>query len=368
MAGPGDKHLAILKQGVNVWNRWREEFPETRPILMAVDLSGTNLSGVNLSGANINVAYFNEANLSGANLNETNSSGIDLKNASLGIAQIWDANFEGADLRGADLNGAKLVGSKFRVANLRGADLSGAELSRVNFSMADLSETTIKETLIGNTILTNVDLSSFVNAHVIHHAQSFIDHSSIAKSIHCENLLPFLVAAGMPHIVATYTIEAIRSLDPNGLFNLMHSTFISYGGPDEPFATKLQEALQSNGVTTFLFKKDAVPGQAISDVMRDQVREKDRIVVICSENSLDRPGVLNEMELTLRREAKEGGHILLIPIAIDRYVHDGWNPENDNLKEAILERVIADFVGADTDQAKFDQGIERLLQALKASR
>jgi len=172
----------------------------------------------------------------------------------------------------------------------------------------------------------------------------------------------------MPLVVAIYTIDVIRSLDPNGLFNLMYSTFISYGGPDEPFAIKLQEALQSNGVTTFLFKKDAVPGQALSDVMRGQVREKDRIVVICSEKSLDRPGVLNEMELALRREASEGGHTLLIPIAIDAYVHDGWQPENGNLKEAVLERVIADFIDADTDQAKFDQGMERLLRALRVSR
>ncbi len=40
---------------------------------------------------------------------------------------------------------------------------------------------------------------------------------------------------------------------------------------------------------------------------------------------------------------------------------------NENLKEAFLERVIADFVGTDTNQTKFDQGIERLLQALKVS-
>ena len=90
--------------------------------------------------------------------------------------------------------------------------------------------------------------------------------------------------------------------------------------------------------------------------------------MICSSKSLDRPGVLNEMELALRREASEGGHNLLIPIAIDAYVHAGWNPENENLKEAVLERVIADFVGADTDQAKFDQGMERLLSALRVSR
>ena len=71
------------------------------------------------------------------------------------------------------------------------------------------------------------------------------------------------------------------------------------------------------------------------------------------------------MELALPLEAKEGGHTLLIPIALDDYVFETWNPENANLKEAVLERVIADFVGAEDNQSKFDQGIERLLQALK---
>ena len=32
-----------------------------------------------------------------------------------------------------------------------------------------------------------------------------------------------------------------------------------------------------------------------------------------------------------------------------------------------LERVIGDFIGANTDQAKFDEGMGRLLQALKLS-
>lgn len=307
------------------------------------------------------------SDLGGAILRRADLTGADLTGADLNGAFLTEAYLSSANLTGANLTGADLSGANLSSANLTGADLTGADLSRANLSNANLSDTTFERTYFGATTLINVDISTMMNAQNYHRAQSFIDHSSIAASLHCTNLLPFLIATGMPNILATYTIDAILSLDPNGLFNLMHSTFISYGGPDEPFAIQLQETLQSNGVKTFLFNKDAVPGQALSDVMRDEVREKDRIVVICSETSLDRPGVLNEMELTLRREAKEGGRTLLIPIAIDNYVHDGWKPENENLKEAILERVIADFVGANTDQTKFDRGIERLLQALKVS-
>ncbi len=340
-----EEHLAILNQGVIAWNEWRSENYDIEPNLRQADLCWVDLSGANFRRATLSNAEFRGADLSGADL--------------------FRAKLVEADLYGADLSGAGLIEADLREADLRGADLNAADLSRADLSRADLSRANLEEVTLFDTTLISVDLSPFVNVPINQLSPSNIDHRSIARSLHCENLLSFLVATGMNHIFATYAIDALRSLDPNGLFNLMHSTFISYGGPDEPFAIKLREALQTNGVTSFLFKKDAVPGQAISDVMRDQVREKDRIVVICSEASLDRPGVLNEMELTLRREAKEGGHTLLIPVAIDDYAHKGWAPKNDNLKDAILERVIADFQGADTDQTKFDAGLSRLLKALE---
>ena len=284
-----------------------------------------------------------------------------------GGCYLLEAYLRGANLSGAHLIGAHLSWAYLIRADLRRADLSGANLYLSNLSRANLKETKFEHATMGPTILADVDLSSFVNAQIKHMHPSNIDHRSIARSLHCANLFPFLVATGMNHIVATYLIDSIRSLDPNGLFNLMHSTFISYGGPDEPFAIKLRETLQTNGVTTFLFKEDAVPGESLCHVMRAGIREHERVVLICSEASLNRSGVLNEIELTLRREASAGGATLLIPLAIDRYVFDDWNPKNDDLREAVLERVIADFEYADTDQSKFDQGIERLLQALKVS-
>jgi uncharacterized protein YjbI with pentapeptide repeats len=59
MANP--EHLAILRQGVEVWNQWREENPEIQPDLSNSDLCGENLDWVNFSGVN----------LFGADLSET---------------------------------------------------------------------------------------------------------------------------------------------------------------------------------------------------------------------------------------------------------------------------------------------------------
>ena len=48
-----EEHLKILKQGVEVWNRWRGENPETRPDLVDADLIGTDFVGMNLRGSDL---------------------------------------------------------------------------------------------------------------------------------------------------------------------------------------------------------------------------------------------------------------------------------------------------------------------------
>ena len=368
-----DEQLKILRSGPDAWNEWRSNNRRTTPDLSRAALSGAELREAHLNGADLDGAILYRAKLNRANLSGANLRGADLRSANLFGADLignnlWDAELSGADLSGAELDGADLARVDLSGANLRGAHLNGANLLGADLTGADFSGATAEAVTLGHTHLIDVDLTLFVNSEVRREGPCHVDHQSIARSLHSADLLHFLLKMGMPHTFATYAIDSMRSLDPNGLLNFMHSTFISYGGPDEPFAMRLQESLQANGVTTFLFKKDAVPGDALSDVMRGQVREKDRVVLICSGASLDRTGVLNEIELTLRREAREGGNTLLIPIAIDRYAYEEWHPKNESLKEAILERVIGDFVGADTEQMKFDQGIAQLMRALRISR
>jgi hypothetical protein len=149
------------------------------------------------------------------------------------------------------------------------------------------------------------------------------------------------------------------------IFTMMRSTFISYGAPDEPFAKKLYEALHMNGVTTFLFSQHAEPGEKLHRMMRKGVNEYDRVVLICSKASLDRKGVLNELEETLAREARDGGETYLIPIRLDDYVFTGWKPQREDIAQAVRDRVVADFEGADKDEAKFDAALSRLLRAFR---
>jgi hypothetical protein len=74
------EHLEILKQGVDVWNKWRKDNPDVVP-----DLSGATLIGANLSRYNL--------------------SGVNLRGANLIDADLIDADLTFADLRGAILWG-----------------------------------------------------------------------------------------------------------------------------------------------------------------------------------------------------------------------------------------------------------------------
>jgi len=73
-----EEHVKILKQGAEVWNKWREENRDVKPDLRAANLKGVNLGGANLSGgdlswADLDWADLGRANLSGADLSEVKS-------------------------------------------------------------------------------------------------------------------------------------------------------------------------------------------------------------------------------------------------------------------------------------------------------
>jgi hypothetical protein len=146
---------------------------------------------------------------------------------------------------------------------------------------------------------------------------------------------------------------------------MLQSVFISYGTPDEAFARRLCQGLLREGVTSFFFPEDAPFGQRLHRVMRKGVNDYDRVVLLCSRESLDRKGVLNEIEETLAREARDGGTSCLIPIRLDNYVFDGWNPPNRDIVQAVRDRVVADFEDAISNEEKFAVALLRLVEALR---
>jgi uncharacterized protein YjbI with pentapeptide repeats len=147
------EQLAILKQGVEVWNKWRLENRGLR-----VDLSGASfreavLSGADLDEADLSWGKFPGAHLKGANLTGADLNRANLTKADLGKANLRKANLSEANLWKAQLSGANLREAKLWRANLWGADLSEADLMGANLRVADLGHANLS-----NANLTSADL------------------------------------------------------------------------------------------------------------------------------------------------------------------------------------------------------------------
>ena len=208
------EHLALIKQGVTVWNEWYKKHKTVIPDLSHANLSNFNLSGINLTKANLeqtnlsNVdlsksklinADLNRANLLGANLNDANLkranldytiffqtiinrhtlmaakylkvyeivnhkakqkdfSGIDLSNSNLFRADLSNAELSNAKLINVNLNSANLSGAYLYKADLTGANLQNADLSNAYFSHADLTSAYFSDALCCGTYFKDADL------------------------------------------------------------------------------------------------------------------------------------------------------------------------------------------------------------------
>ncbi len=146
---------------------------------------------------------------------------------------------------------------------------------------------------------------------------------------------------------------------------MFDSVFISYGGPDEGVASNINNFLVSNGLKTWFFPVNALPGQKLHRVMHDGVNKYDRVLLVCSKSSLVRPGVENELERVLEREAKEGGAEILIPVTLDDFVFSRWNPQRSDLASQVRSRVITKLPYTMTLTPDFISEADKLLAALK---
>lgn len=350
-----------------------------------IRLRRADLRRVNLERANFFSANFQETNFEGAILNRTafwmcrclqaNFDWASLDGASLHgdfsgarfrCASLKDSTLKGASFEEAHLDGAYLEGADLESANLKRAELRHVNLERANLENTDLEDADLDKAILGRTMLIGIDLTPFCQSTQKHLSSSIVDYTSVIRSVHAPNLKRFLRATGMPDVFAEYMVWCARSLSPTERFTLMLSTFISYGGPDEPFARKLNDALKTNGVNTFFYPLDAKLGEWNADIMHRGIREHDRVVFVCSESALSRPGVRTELNEARRKEAANGGESCLIPITIDGYVFsDEFRRTDPDLAEFLLERVVGDFRGADKDEAVFRAMLPRLADALR---
>ena len=147
MADP--EHLAILKQGVEVWNQWRiEQDRAQRPLKVGLDyrVRLPDLSGATLEGFNLR-AY----NLSGVDLSQAVLHRADFQGALLYLANMSHADFDAAHCQGVffgeghyllDRAPEESVESASPIllnVNFRWTDLQYATFTRVDLDGSDFT-------------------------------------------------------------------------------------------------------------------------------------------------------------------------------------------------------------------------------------
>lgn len=390
-----EEHVKILKQGVEVWNKWRKENREVK-----LDLNGANLRGAILRGAILNGAILSEADLSeailfNAKLSRANLKGSNLRRANFIRANLIEANLEGVNLQGSNFIAAYLMGANFEGANLEGVNLEGVNLSNANLGGADLTKANLSEANLFNAnlrraslkaaclsrvafnstkmLMTNFEKSSMFGTFlgdcdlsqafgldkVVHIGPSSIGIDTIMKS---RGNIPisFLKGCGV-------TQEVIDNILPlsKGTTLEFYSCFISYSTKDEMFAEKLKNDLMAKNVRCWYFPDDAKWGRDIYDNIDQAVRLYDKLVIICSKNSLNSEPVLREIDRGLQKEKrqKEPGmptKRVLFPIAIDSYFFDDW----DHYLKPDLQRITVGDFRSWKDPDEYKKAFDRLLEGL----
>lgn len=354
-----DKHVEIIKKGVEVWNDWRLDNTITKKMTTRPDLTGADLQEMRL----IQVDFI-EVDLIGANLTGADFNGAYLQGANLHDADLSNANLQGANLHGADLSNADLFNIK-----LKYADLSGADLSNANLRNADMTKTNLDKTILCNTNLTDVKHL----ATCFHLTSSTIDNRTIAIS----GSLPieFLRGCGLTN----WEIENSKLYDPSLTQNeitkilqrifefrtkqpmQLYSCFVSYSHKDQVFAKKLYDDLQNSGVRCWFAPEDMKIGDRIRLSIDEKIRDYDKLLLILSKNSINSQWVEQEVETALRKERKENATVLF-PIRLD---NEAMNSETGWPALVKDTRNIGDFCHW-KKHGSYKKAFDRLLRDLRA--
>jgi hypothetical protein len=355
---PNEEHLMILRQGIEVWNRWREENEEIRPDLSNANLFGVwlqefNLWGADMQGANLETAHLREANLRSANLN----------NANLQLANLSKANLELTKLKRANLDRASLGEAQLIYTNLLEANMKNTLLQMAFFEGTVLNDADFENSAYGSTVFANVDLSTAKNLHVAQHdAPSTIGIDTLYRS---KGNIPreFLEGCGVPERM----IDFAKSLVGKAIE--YYSCFLSHSFKDEEFAQLIQERMKAKGVSVYYAPKEMKAGQKIHEQLYEAIRYHDKLILVLSESSMNSNWVQTEIRRA-RKHEREDTRRKLFPISLVPFGEiQKWelfdSDEGRDLAQEIREYYIPDFSNW-KDYDKFNVEFDKLLRDLQA--
>ncbi len=395
-----EEHVAILKQGVEVWNQWRAENPELQPDLSRVnfwslepgdpylmealwnvwhpDPQAYSLKNVNFSSTNLRGVCLSSADLSGAQLDCADLSFADLRHATVERAHLRDATLKVVKMNGlqasqANLSGADLENSDLTGANLNGANLTKANLKGVNFTGANLNGADATQSVLQWSLFVDVDLRNVKGLETVrYYGPSSIGLDTIHRS---EGRIPeaFLRGCGLSILEIEYAKLADSSLDAEQVASVAgrirqfhpggrqsYPCFISFDRKDEELTSHLHRDLQNHGVRCWFVPEHQKFGDPIRPGLDRQIRLKNKLLVILSENSMQNEWVGEEVEAALQEEMLSN-RLILVPVRVGDAImnaHDDW------VVNVRRSRPMEDFTNW-KDRQHYQLAFQQLLRKLK---
>jgi uncharacterized protein YjbI with pentapeptide repeats len=151
-----DEHVALLKQGVDAWNSWRDENPD-----IDIDLSGATLCGTESYRLMVGPYEENRGRGRASRPPSTAKYVGDFYLGGFDTAQLSKVNLSRANFSEAFLSRA-MIGANLSNANLFEANLSWANLGEAHLRQADLQGANLRELHS----LTHISMAFLVSASI----------------------------------------------------------------------------------------------------------------------------------------------------------------------------------------------------------
>jgi uncharacterized protein YjbI with pentapeptide repeats len=330
-----------------------------------------------LSHAVLGPAAFVRSDFYLATLRHTNFHHCDASDAYFGQADLREASLWGGRFRRAwflftFLDGCTLVGADFEGAIVRNFNFIRSATLVMN---AALLQQTLGERKRIEAALDRATPASLALAEALMRAHlpageapmqigRLAEHFVLLEQ-QFEHLRRFLLASGCkPDEVAAMTSAANQKRDD------YPRVFISYSSADETFTAQFYEALTTFGVDAWFAPENMRGGRKIHEQLEAAIAERDKIILVLSDNSMKSPWVVSEVQWAADREIKSGQQILF-PIRIVPFdMVRRWTLFDSDLGQDVAKYVRQYFVPDFTswrDREALARQTERFLGDLRNS-
>jgi hypothetical protein len=135
------------------------------------------------------------------------------------------------------------------------------------------------------------------------------------------------------------------------------------GPKEESRALDVTQALATRGLTPFFFPPSAHRTKSARQfrVLRRGLAEHDFVLLLCAKSTLERPGVVAELQHIL---AQERGENILVPVAMDDYLEEWECHQAPDLPAIVRARVMARLADMWNSDRAFSQALSQLAEDL----